>query len=283
MKRIGIICKAGAAGPAEILKDFAPWLEKKGVTVFIDREAAAAIGRKGHPMAEVPSLSDLIVVLGGDGTILSVARLACERGIPILGVNLGGLGFITEVYKDDIYAAMESALTGKCPFEERMMLSTSLQRHGELIAEYNVLNDVVVNKGANAKIIDIEAYVDGAIMTTFKADGLIASTPTGSTAYSLSAGGPVLYPTVESIVLTPICSHSLALRPIVLPQEAVVEIRHLTEGAEVFLAMDGQVGFALREKDTVTVKKSPCKTRLLMPFKRDYFKVLREKLKWGSR
>jgi NAD+ kinase len=283
MKKIGIICKEGSAGPAEILKDFVPWLEKKGITVFIDRDAAAAIGRKGHPRAEVPSLSDLVLVLGGDGTILSVARLACERGIPILGVNLGGLGFITEVYKDDIYAAMESALTGNCPFEERMMLSTNIVRHGERIAEYNVLNDVVINKGGTAKILDIEAYVDSSLMTSFRADGLIAATPTGSTAYSLSAGGPVLYPTVESIVLTPICSHSLAMRPIVLPQEAVVEIRHLTEGAEVYLAMDGQVGFSLRERDSVMIRKSPCKTRLLMPFKRDYFKVLREKLKWGSR
>lgn len=284
MKKIGIICKKGRPEPVDILKGFIPWLENKAIgEILLDEDTAAALKVKGHPRAKIPSLVDVVVVLGGDGTMLSVARLACERGIPILGVNLGGLGFITEVGKDEIYEAMERVLAGDCPYEERMMLNAHIIRHGELIAEYNVLNDVVVNKEGTSKIIDIEAYVNGALMTTFRADGLIAATPTGSTAYSLSAGGPVLYPTVESIVLTPICSHTLAMRPIVLPHEAEVEIKPVTRSAVIFLSLDGQVGFSLRDKDIVVVKNSKYRARLLMPFERDYFQVLREKLRWGSR
>jgi NAD+ kinase len=281
MKKIGIIGKEGAGEVVQILKDFLPWLRDRGLEAFLDEDSAAALKTVGHPRARIPSLSDMIVVLGGDGTMLSAARLVGELSIPILGVNLGGLGFITEVSRERLYEAMEVALRGECPCEERMMLKVQIRRHGEHIAEYTVLNDAVVNKGATSKIIDIETTVNRAFMTTFRADGLIASTPTGSTAYSLSAGGPVLYPTVESIVLTPICSHTLAIRPIVLPDGAEIEIKPVSRGAEVFLAMDGQVGFSLREKDVVVVKKSPCKTKLLMPFERDYFQVLREKLRWG--
>lgn len=283
MKKIGIICKAGRPEPPEILKELLPWLRKKGFETFLDSETAAILDMEGHPRSQIPSLVDVIVVLGGDGTMLSVARLVCEKGIPILGVNLGGLGFITEVQRAELYEAMDKILSGECSFEERIMLTAHIHRHGERIAEYTVLNDVVINKGALARIIDLETYINKAYVTTFKADGLIVSTPTGSTAYSLSAGGPILYPTLNSIVLTPICPHTLTNRPIVLPDDVLIEIALKSPSEDVFLTLDGQVGFSLRQNDIVEVKKSPYKTKLLIPYERDYFQILRTKLKWGER
>lgn len=283
MRKIGIIVKEGMSGPVRIVEDLVPWLKDKGFEPLVEAAPAKALKIPGYPRSEIAQAADLIVTLGGDGTILSVARLVCARGVPILGINMGGLGFITEAGTERLKEAMEKVLLRHCPYEERMMLKASIKRYGELISEYTVLNDVVVNKGATARIIDIEAYVNKAHMTTFRADGLIASTPTGSTAYCLAAGGPVLHPAVPGIALTPICSHSLAMRPIVLPQEVEIEIIPVTANAEVFLTLDGQVGFTLRERDVVTVTKSPHITKLLMPFERDYFQVLREKLRWGSR
>lgn len=283
MKKIGIICKAGRPEPPEILKELLPWLRKKGFETFLDIETAAILDMEGHPRSQIPSLVDVIVVLGGDGTMLSVARLVCEKGIPILGVNLGGLGFITEVQRAELYEAMDKILSGECSFEERIMLTAHIHRHGERIAEYTVLNDVVINKGALARIIDLETYINKAYVTTFKADGLIVSTPTGSTAYSLSAGGPILYPTLNSIVLTPICPHTLTNRPLVLPDDVLIEIALKSPSEDVFLTLDGQVGFSLRQNDIVEVKKSPYKTKLLIPYERDYFQILRTKLKWGER
>ena len=283
MKKVGIICKAGRPEPPEILKDFLPWLRQRGVEFFLDAETAGVMGVKGFPRPEIPMLCEMVVVLGGDGTMLSVARLVSEKAIPILGVNLGGLGFITEIYREELYEAMESALGGQCPIEERMMLGATVQRHGEAIARYTVLNDVVMNKGALARIIDLETYINKSYVALFKSDGLIVSTPTGSTAYSLSAGGPILYPTLDCIVLTPICSHTLTNRPIVLPDDALIEITLKSKTEDVFITLDGQVGFSLREGDVVQVGRSPYKTRLLMPCERDYFQVLRTKLKWAER
>jgi len=283
MKKIGIICKAGRPEPVEILKKFLPWLDNKGLEVFLDIETASKLNIEGHSRSEIPAISDVIIVLGGDGTMLNVARLVCEKGIPIMGVNLGGLGFITEVQREELYEAMEKTLKGESSIEERLMLTAHIHRHGERIAEYTVLNDVVINKGALARIIDLETYINKTYITTFKADGLIASTPTGSTAYSLSAGGPVLYPTLDSIILTPICPHTLTNRPTVLPDDVLIEIVLKSMSEDVFLTLDGQVGFSLRRDDVVEVKRSPFKTRLLIPFERDYFQVLRMKLKWGER
>ncbi len=283
MKKVGVICKAGRPEPPEILKDFLPWLKQRGVESFLDAETAEAMGVKGFPRPEIPGLCEMVVVLGGDGTMLSVSRLVSEKGIPILGVNLGGLGFITEIYREELYEAMEMALGGQCPIEERMMLGAGVRRHGEAIAQYTVLNDVVVNKGALARIIDLETYINRSYVALFKSDGLIVSTPTGSTAYSLSAGGPILYPTLDSIVLTPICSHTLTNRPIVLPDDALIEITLKSKTEDVFITLDGQVGFSLREGDVVEVKRSPYKTKLLIPCERDYFQVLRTKLKWAER
>jgi NAD+ kinase len=283
MKRIGIICKAARHEPAEILREFLPWLRSKGYDVFLDSETSELLNMKGYLRSNIPSLVDVIIVLGGDGTMLSVARLVGDRGIPILGVNLGGLGFITEVNRDEIFDAVEKMLSGSCSVEERIMLTAFIYRHGERIADFLVLNDVVINKGALARIIDLETYINNSYVTTFKSDGLIVSTPTGSTAYSLSAGGPILYPTLNSIVLTPICPHTLTNRPIVLPDDFSVEVVLKSESEDVFLTLDGQVGFSLKKNDTVEVRKSEFTTKLLIPCERDYFQVLRTKLKWGER
>lgn len=283
MKKIGIICKIGRTEPLEILRDFLPWLRNKGYEVFLDAETAAFLNMDGYLRAQIPLLVDVVIVLGGDGTMLGVARLVGDKGVPILGVNLGGLGFITEVNKDEIFEAVENVLAGSCSVEERIMLTAVVHRHGERIADFVVLNDVVINKGALARIIDLETYINNSYVTTFKADGLIISTPTGSTAYSLSAGGPILYPTLNSIVLTPICPHTLTNRPIVLPDDVSVEIILRSESEDVFLTLDGQVGFSLKKNDTVEVKKSEFTTKLLIPCERDYFQILRTKLKWGER
>ncbi len=283
MKRIGIICKTGIPEPSEILKGLLPWLRQKGYETYVDIETASTLNIEGSPRSQIPSLVGIIIVLGGDGTMLSVCRLVGDKEIPILGVNIGGLGFLTEVHKDELYEVLEKALTGGCPLEERIMLTACVYRQSECIAEYIVMNDVVVNKGALARIIDLETYINHNYVTTFKADGLIVSTPTGSTAYALSAGGPILYPTLNSIVLAPICPHTLTNRPIVLPDDVLIEIVLRSQTEDVFLTIDGQVGFPLRLNDIVKVTKSLFKAKLLTPCEKDYFQILRTKLKWGER
>jgi NAD+ kinase len=283
IQKIGIICKTGISEPVEILKELLPWLRQKGYETFIDVETASVLNIDGFARSQIPSLSDLIIVLGGDGTLISTCRLVADKGVPVLGVNIGGLGFLAEIPVEKLYEMLEMVLTGDCPIEERLMLKAQVLRHGAVIAEYNVLNEVVVNKAALARIIDLETYINQSYVTTFKSDGLIISTPTGSTAYSLSAGGPVLYPTLDNIVVTPICPHTLTNRPIVLAGNSIIEVILRSPTERVYLTLDGQVGFSVMQNDTIVVEKSPFKTRLLIPCDRDYFEILREKLKWGER
>lgn len=283
MKKIGIICKPGRKEPQEILQELLPMIHGKGCETFIDNETAAELNINGFSRDEIVARVDMVLVLGGDGTMLSVSRLVAEKGIPILGINLGSLGFITEVSRDEIFSTVSKILNDGCAIEERLMLSAAVHRDGKKLTEYTVLNDVVINKGAVARIIDLETNINGNYVTTFKADGLIISTPTGSTAYSLSAGGPILYPTLESIVLTPICSHTLTNRPIVLPDNFKIEIIIKKMSGDVFLTLDGQVGFSLMRGDVIEINKSDHKTKLLVPLEHDYFRVLRTKLKWGER
>ena len=283
MKKIGIICKTDRNEPREILQELLPLLRKKGCETFVDAATAAALNIKGFSRTEIASLVDIVLVLGGDGTMLGVSRLVAPKDIPILGINLGSLGFITEVNRDEIFSAIDKMLNDGCAIEERMMLYAAIHRNGKRIADYTVLNDIVINKGALARIIDLETNINDRYVTTYKADGLIISTPTGSTAYSLSAGGPILYPTLDSIVVTPICSHTLTNRPIVVPGNSQIEIIIKSLSEDVFLTLDGQVGFSLRMDDIVEISKSPFRTRLLVPIERDYFQVLRTKLKWGER
>ncbi|MEW6570781.1 MAG: NAD(+)/NADH kinase [Nitrospirota bacterium] len=283
MKRIGIICKTGRPEPAEIVKELLPWLKQKGSEVYIDIETASVLNMEGTPRSQIPLTADMVIVLGGDGTMISVSRIVADKGIPILGVNIGGLGFLTAIHKDELFGVLEKVFSGECSVEERIMLTACVFRHSECIAEYNVMNDVVVNKGALARIIDIETFINHIFIATFKADGLIVSTPTGSTGYALSAGGPILYPTLNSIVIAPICPHMLTNRPIVMPDDILVEIVLKSSNEDVFLTLDGQVGFSLKQNDLVQIKKSKFKARLFVPCERDYFQILRTKLKWGER
>lgn len=283
MKKIGIICKTGTPEPSEILQELLPWLRQKGCETYLDIETASGLNVEGYHRSDIPSLSDMIVVLGGDGTMLTVCRLVGDKGVPILGVNIGGLGFLTEVHREELYDILDRVFSEGCPVEERIMLTAHVYRNNDCVAEYVVMNDVVVNKGALARIMDIETYINHVYVTTFKADGTIVSTPTGSTAYALSAGGPILYPTLNCIVLAPICPHTLTNRPIVLPDDVLIELILRSRTEDVFLTLDGQVVFPLKVGDTIKVEKSPFKTRLMTPCGKDYFQILRTKLKWGER
>ncbi|RMG01930.1 MAG: NAD(+) kinase [Nitrospirae bacterium] len=283
MKRIGIVAKQGRAEPVEVLKDLIPYLKDRGYEVFIEKWAALELGIHGHTRDELPELIDLLIVLGGDGTMLSAARLVAEREIPLLGINLGGLGFITEINLSEMYDLLDDLLNERCIVEERMMIDASVFRGGKMLTHHTVLNDVVITKGALARIIDLKTTINRLYVSTFKADGLIIATPTGSTAYNLSAGGPILHPSMESFVITPICPHTLTNRPIVISCDSEISVNLESESEDVFLTLDGQVGLAIRRDDRVVIRKSPYRTKLLIPCERDYFQILREKLQWGKR
>lgn len=285
MEKIGILAKPHRPEAQPVMKELVEWLQGKGLEVFFDLDSAALVGRevRGFKKSELPSLVDLIIVLGGDGTLLSVARLVGVRKVPILGVNLGGLGFLTEVTLEDLYETLEEVLSGGYQFSERLMLTTHIHRQGERIAEYSVLNDVVINKGALARIIEMETLIDSEYVTTYRADGLIISTPTGSTAYSMAAGGPIVYPSLQALLLTPICPHTLTNRPLVISDRVKVEVILISENEDVYLTLDGQVGFALRCQDVVEVRSSEHSIKLIKSTHRSYYEVLRTKLKWGER
>ncbi len=282
MKKIGVIAKKGIPAAVDSVRKLLQWVDKKRFKVFVENEVAAILKIKGYKREEIPSKADLIIVFGGDGTLLSVARLVGKRGIPILGVNLGGLGFITEIAKDEMSRdIIDEIFSGRYRFEERIMLSADVYSKGKKTAWHTALNDVVINKSALARMVDLEIHINDKYVTSFRADGLIVSTPTGSTAYSLSAGGPILYPTLESFVMTPICPHTLTNRPIVLPDTFIIEVK-IKSGKDVYLTLDGQEGVPLKEGDKVKIRKADFKTKFLLFHKRDYFRILRTKLKWGE-
>ncbi|MGH7311999.1 MAG: NAD(+)/NADH kinase [Candidatus Rokuibacteriota bacterium] len=285
MKKIGIIAKPDAGAAHEVVRRLVQWLSARGLAALLDKETAGLV--PDLPVAqtsrtELPVQVDVIVVLGGDGTLLSVARAVGDLGIPILGVNLGGLGFLTATTLDEMIPALEAFLAGRMTVEERMMLSARLHRGGSVTATFLALNDVVIVKGAMSRIIDLSVCVDGEPAIDYRADGLIIATPTGSTAYSLSAGGPILFPTMDAVVLTPICSHTLTSRPIVLPGSQRIEVAVLTT-QDVVLTVDGQIGTALREQDRVEVAQAVSRIRLVRFPHKHFFSVLRTKLKWGER
>ena len=283
MKRIGVTAKTDAVEAPSALRRLAAWASQRGLSLLVEKETADLVP-DGHfataRKADLPSQSDLIVVLGGDGTLLSMARAIGDLGIPIVGVNLGDLGFLTATTLDEMIPALDALLRGQMVIEERMMLATRVVRDGQEVASWLGLNDTVITKAAMSRIINLSVSIDGQHAILYRADGLIVSTPTGSTAYSLSAGGPILYPTLDGVVLTPICSHTLTNRPIVVPGGQRVEVTLLTS-QEVMLTVDGQVGFGLREGDVVDVGRAATAIRLVR-FK-DFFSVLRTKLKWGER
>lgn len=282
--RIGIIGKTHKKETFDVTRELSKWLQERGIDVYIEKELGAEIGHTNSvARTELPELVDIILVFGGDGTFLSVARLVCKYNIPILGVNLGGLGFLTEIVLDELYPMMEYILFGKYEVEEREMLCAVIHRKAERVGDYVVLNDVVINKGAVARIIDLAIYINGSHVTTFKADGIILSTPTGSTAYSLSAGGPIVYPTLPLTIITPICPHTLTDRPLVVSNETTVRVKVLTDTPDIYLTLDGQVGVNLRMGDVIEVRKADTSVKLIKSPFRDYFTILKAKLMWGER
>jgi NAD+ kinase len=283
--RVGVVAKADAPEAPATLAALLGWVTARGFAVTLEKETAglapAAPGTTAS-RAELPGQADVIVVLGGDGTLLSVARAVGDLGVPILGVNLGGLGFLTATTRDEMLPALDAFVAGQTAIDDRMMLMAALRRGGVRVWEHLALNDVVITKSALSRIIRLSVSVEGRHAIAYRADGLIISTPTGSTAYCLSAGGPILYPSISAIVLTPICSHALTNRPIVLPGALRVEARLLSD-QEVMLSVDGQVGIQLVEGDTVEVQEARPRIRLVRLPETDIFSVLRTKLKWGER
>lgn len=282
MKKIGVIAKPGAPGVSDTVRDLVQWLDRQKCSLLLEDGVASTLALSGYTRDTIATESDVIIVFGGDGTLLSVARLIGNRGVPILGVNLGGLGFIAEASKEDLRkSVIDYIFTQDCRYEERIMLSSDVYRAEKCIAQNTALNDVVIHKSALARMIAFEMYVNGQYVTNFRADGMIISTPTGSTGHSLSAGGPILYPTLESFVISPICPHTLANRPIVIPDDFVLEIA-IHNGEDVHLTLDGQEGLPLQEKDRVMIKKADFKTKFIVLHDRDYFRILKTKLKWGT-
>ncbi len=283
MKKIGIIAK-NIPEALKAAKKLREWLALRGKKVFIDRETAAVLKTQGYDRTEIPALVDMLIVLGGDGTLLSAARHVADAhtDVPIFGVNLGTMGFMAEVSLDELYDNLEKAIAGRLETEERMMLSASVIRTGRRVARYRVLNDAVINKGALARMMELKISVNGSHLTTFRADGLIVATPTGSTAYSLSAGGPIVHPTIHCFVVTPICPHTLSNRPIALPDTVVVAVCLTSLSEDVSLTLDGQIGFPLIPNDVVEIKRSRYKMKLIKHPVKSYYEILRTKLKWGN-
>jgi len=266
-----------------VVENLVEWFREKEIEVFLDSEMAAAIGHvSSWPGEKILAPLDLLIVLGGDGTLLSVIRRTGEEGVPILGVNLGGLGFLTEITREELFPVLEKVVEGRFRTHDRVALRAGVVRRGEEVAAFRVLNDAVINKGALARIIYLKTTINGEYVATFRADGLILSTPTGSTAYSLSAGGPIVYPSLETIIITPICPHTLTNRPIIIPDDVVVRVTLESESEEVFLTLDGQEGFPMERGDTVEVQKAPGRVLLIESPYKGYFEVLRTKLGWGE-
>lgn len=284
MKNIAVFAKMHDPRCQGVAGELFSWLLQRGCLPLIETHLALHLGCQGVNLAEISSQADMVVVLGGDGTLISTARMIGECDIPILGVNLGSLGFLTEIALDELYPALEKCLCDDFHVSERIMLQAVLERDGREIASHLVLNDVVINKGALARIVDLKTTVNSLDLTTFKADGLIICTPTGSTGYSLSAGGPIINPTMNCIVITPICPHTLTNRPIVIDDGSVVAITvNSLDDKDIYLTLDGQVGLELRSGDRIHVSRASHTAKLVMSEKRDYFAVLRTKLKWGER
>lgn len=281
MRVVGLVAKYEEPKAAELASWLIPWLKEKGKQVLVEG-LLAGVGGRSSTKSEIARRADLIVVLGGDGTLLSIAPLIERAGVPILGVNLGGLGFITEVAVDELESVLAKTLAGDFSVEKRMTLDIILRRKKGSEKKFRVLNDGVIAKGARARIIDLETYVGKEYVCTYRADGLIISTPTGSTAYSLAAGGPIIYPTLGAIVVSPICPHTLTNRPIVVSSKSTIKVTLRSSGDTVVLSPDGRQGVLLQNGDTVEARDSGVPVSLIRAPSRSYFEILRDKLKWGE-
>jgi NAD+ kinase len=284
IKTIGIISKPGVPAAAELVPKLIRWLAERNLTVRMDQETAQYAGsHNALPREQVPEGAELIIVLGGDGTLLSAARAIQGREVYLFPVNLGGLGFLTAITIDAIFPELERALRGEHRIGKRKLLEADLLRGDKPVGHYEALNDVVVTKSDIARMIDLDAHVDQMFVCRYKADGLIVATPTGSTAYSLSAGGPIIYPSVPAICMTPICPHMLTNRPVLVPETSVIRIVSRGEDESVFLTIDGQIGTPVRLDDVVLCRSSDHALHLVRPPRMLFFDVLRAKLKWGER
>jgi NAD+ kinase len=285
IRAAGVITKPVHERPRAVIPPLIAWLRERNIEVFVDQDTRACSDAQA-PVVARESLADkidLLIVLGGDGTLLSGARAMGNKRVPILAVNLGGLGFLSSVTLDELYPVLETVLSGGHKTSERMMLAANISRGGTCVEQQDALNDAVITKTALARMLEFDVLVDGAPVTRYRADGLIVATPTGSTAYSLAAGGPIVDPQLEALLITPICPHMLTNRPLVIPDTARVEIDIAATEEPVYLTLDGQVGFQLESRDRVAISKSANRVVLVQPPRKTYFDVLRSKLRWGER
>ena len=281
MATVGLIPRIAKEAAANLCREMSAWLTARGHTPLVEADA----GVDGVPVAvgaEIAERADLMVVLGGDGTLIHAAGLCGQREVPILGVNMGTLGFLTEVPRERAFELLEKALAGELPVSRRLMLDVEIRHGGEVLLGGTALNDAVISKNAVSRLATLEVWIDGKPAATYEADGLIVATPTGSTAYSLSANGPILYPTLETLLLTPICAHVLTQRPVVLPASLPIRIR-LASPSEMFVTLDGTTGRPLELGQEVWVRTASHRTLLLRNPDMDPFAILRQKLRWGSR
>ena len=283
MKNIGVLCKQKPSVGKEMLTELTRWLREKQYNVLMDSQTSSLIGETSSlKKADIPPQVDLIIVLGGDGTLLSVARIAHTHNVPILAVNLGSLGFLTEFSLSELYGTLEKVLKKDFSIEKRMLLNIILWKNGSKAQNHHVLNDVVINKGVVARIVDLEVLVNSQYMTSYRADGLIIATPTGSTAYSLSAGGPIIHPSMQALVLSPICPFTLTNnRPILIPDNSIIQVKLTTE--DVRVTLDGQEGYHMVIGDVLEIKKADTTLQLIQAPGKNYYQILRQKLHWGSR
>ena len=284
INKIGVVVGPQKTEAVAVVRELCAWCRQRGIELFVPADISAQIGCPplGTEESELPDELGLLVVLGGDGTMLGAARLVGARQIPVLGVNFGWLGYLTEFTLAELFPALNVLLDGGFTVDQRMLLDVIVERAGQPIAHQRALNDAVINKATRARMMELECYVNGLFVNGFRADGMIIATPTGSTAYSLSAGGPIVFPSMRAIILTPICPHTLSNRPVIVPGEATVELTFRKAHDGVMLTIDGQHGVALTPEDCVTLRRSETTFDIVRPTRRNYFEVLRTKLKWGS-
>jgi len=281
---IGIISRPRRSNLEAVAPPLLEWFASRGIRTLYDTETAGVLHDPSHGLSrtEVAEQSQLLLVLGGDGTLLAAARVAAPLGIPILPINMGSLGFLTSFKIEEMYPALEQVLAGRFSCSERVMLDVELHRDAEIIEHQIVVNEAVINKGALARMIDLQLTIDSDFVCRYRADGLIVATPTGSTAYSLSAGGPIVHPAVESWIITPICPHTLSDRPVVVRDSSSIEVHLSGDTESVFLTLDGQTGIPMQAADVVRMRRAAERLRLIQPAQKSYFEILRNKLKWGE-
>jgi NAD+ kinase len=285
IKRVGIVSKPKKTEIREIVPGLLTWLRERNIEAFIDKETGSIMETRERCLTRnaMPAQVDLLIVLGGDGTLLATARALNRKPVPILAVNLGGLGFLTEITREELIPTLEMVVAGTHQTDRRVQIEGELIRADEILTPFLALNDVVLNKGAIARILDFDVRVDGEKVSTYKSDGLIVSTPTGSTAYSLAAGGPIVTPSVNAFLITPICAHTLTHRSLVLPDSAKIEVTVKSLREAAYLTVDGQVGIAAHSEDVVRMRKADSYVELVRPPSTPYFEILQKKLKWGER